>query len=52
MQNIGARDLLLVMNLSQADEHVLEGRPSFIAQNLKFDKAEFMLLVYPTELQK
>ncbi len=52
VQNIAAREMLLVMNLSQADETVLEGRPSFILQNLKFDKAEFMLLVYPTEIQK
>ncbi len=47
VQNIGARDMLLVMNLSQDNEHVLEGRPSYISQNLKFEKAEFMLLVYP-----
>jgi 16S rRNA (cytidine1402-2'-O)-methyltransferase len=47
VQNIGGRDILLVMNLSQENEHVLEGRPSFVSQSLKFDKAEFMLLVYP-----
>jgi 16S rRNA (cytidine1402-2'-O)-methyltransferase len=52
VQNIGSRDILLVMNLSQEDEHVLEGRPSYISQNLKFDKAEFMLLVYPLEATK
>lgn len=50
VQNMGARDILLAMNLSQEDECVLEGRPSYIAQNLKFDKAEFMLLVYPVEI--
>ncbi len=47
VQNIGGRDILLVMNLSQDNEHVLEGRPSFVSQNLHLDKAEFMLLVYP-----
>ena len=52
VQNIGGRELLLAMNLSQTDEHVLEGRPSFISQNLKFEKAEFMLLVYPVETAK
>jgi len=48
VQNIGVREILLVMNLSQPEEHCLEGRPAFVAQNLKYDKAEFMLLVYPT----
>lgn len=52
VQNIGSREILLVMNLSQEDEHILEGRPSYVAQNLKFDKAEFMMLVYPVDTSK
>jgi 16S rRNA (cytidine1402-2'-O)-methyltransferase len=41
------RDILLALNLSQPDEEVLEGRPQYVLQNLKFDKAEFMILIYP-----
>jgi 16S rRNA (cytidine1402-2'-O)-methyltransferase len=52
VQNIGARDILLTLNLSQPEEHVLEGRPSYVSQNLKYDKAEFMLLVYPQDSEK
>ncbi len=52
VQNIGARDILLVLNLSQEDECILEGRPIYVSQNLKFDKAEFMLLVYPLDSAK
>lgn len=52
VQNIGGREILLVMNLSQANEHCLEGRPSYVSQNLKFEKAEFMLLVYPLDSAK
>jgi 16S rRNA (cytidine1402-2'-O)-methyltransferase len=48
VQHFNTRDILLVMNLSQEDEEVLEGRPSFVLQNLKFAKAEFMLMIYPT----
>ncbi len=40
------RKMLLTLNLSQEDETVLEGSPKFIQQQLKFDKAEFMILVY------
>lgn len=40
------RRILLALNLSQDDETVLEGQPSKIKQQLKFDKAEFMILVY------
>ncbi|MBC7458673.1 MAG: methyltransferase [Bdellovibrionaceae bacterium] len=47
VQHFNMRDILLVMNLSQVDEEILEGRPSFILQNLKFSKAEFMLMIYP-----
>lgn len=41
------RDMLLALNLSQPDEEILEGRPQYVLQNLKFDKAEFMILIYP-----
>lgn len=47
VQHFNTRDVLLVMNLSQEDEEVLEGRPSYVLQNLKFAKAEFMLMIYP-----
>ena len=47
VQHFNSRDILLVMNLSQETEEVLEGRPSFVLQNLKFAKAEFMLMIYP-----
>lgn len=40
------RRILLVLDLSQETELQLEGLPSFVKQNLKADKAEFMLLVY------
>lgn len=47
VQHFNTRDILLVMNLSQTDEEILEGRPSFVLQSLKFAKAEFMLMIYP-----
>lgn len=40
------RDILLALNLSQEDETILEGRPAQVLKNLKFDKAEFMILIY------
>lgn len=40
------RKLLLVLNLSQENETVLEGLPAKIKQQLTFEKAEFMILVY------
>lgn len=43
------RQALLALNLSQADELVLEGNASHFLQNLDRDKAEFMLLIYPEE---
>ena len=49
VQHFNSRDILLVMNLSQDDEEVLEGRPSFVLQNLRFAKAEFMLMIYPAQ---
>jgi 16S rRNA (cytidine1402-2'-O)-methyltransferase len=47
IQHFNNRDILLVMNLSQEEEEIMEGRPSFVLQNLKFAKAEFMLMIYP-----
>lgn len=43
------RQALLALDLSQETEFVLEGTPSYIAQHLDRDKAEFMLLIYPNE---
>jgi 16S rRNA (cytidine1402-2'-O)-methyltransferase len=40
------RKMLLTLNLSQVDETVLEGKPSQVQQLLRFDKAEFMILIY------
>lgn len=40
------RKLLLVLNLSQESETILEGPPSKIKLQLRFEKAEFMILVY------
>ncbi|MBC7459070.1 MAG: methyltransferase [Bdellovibrionaceae bacterium] len=47
VQHFNTRDILLVINLSQEDEEIMEGRPSFVLQSLKFAKAEFMLMIYP-----
>lgn len=44
--HIKDRQILLVLNLSQEDETVLEGSPEFVRKNLKFEKAEFLILVY------
>lgn len=41
------RRFLLTMNLSQEDESILEGSIDKIISGLRFDKAEFMLLIYP-----
>ncbi len=41
------RSFLLALNLSQKDEAILEGSIQKIQSQLTFDKAEFMLLVYP-----
>lgn len=41
------RKFLLTINLSQEDETVYDGSIDMILGNLKFDKAEFMLLIYP-----
>lgn len=42
------RRALLVQNLSQEDEDQIEGTLDFISKSLKHDKAEFMLLLYPS----
>lgn len=41
------RNLLLALNLSQDNELILEGTPEHIKKNNTFEKAEFMLLIYP-----
>lgn len=41
------RKFLLTINLSQEDETVFDGSIDMILEHLKFDKAEFMLLIYP-----
>lgn len=48
VQHFNQRQCLLALNLSQDTETLLEGSPSKILQHLQFDKAEFMLLIYPT----
>jgi 16S rRNA (cytidine1402-2'-O)-methyltransferase len=40
------RRALLALNLSQADEKILEGPAEKILKELPFEKAEFMLLLY------
>ena len=44
--HLADRKLLLVLSLSQENETVLEGPPAKIKQQLTFEKAEFMILVY------
>jgi 16S rRNA (cytidine1402-2'-O)-methyltransferase len=41
------RKFLLTLNLSQDDEKVLEGPIDKVIAGNPFEKAEFMLLVYP-----
>lgn len=45
-EHLSDRKILLTLNLSQDDESVLEGSPLEVKKQLKFDKAEFMILVY------
>lgn len=45
-EHLSDRKILLTINLSQEDETILEGTPEKIKKQLKFDKAEFMILVY------
>lgn len=40
------RKMLLVLNLSQDNEKVLEGLPEHVQSQIKFEKAEFMILFY------
>lgn len=42
------RRMLLTLNLSQEDEVSLEGTIDQIAKKVPMDKAEFMLLIYPS----
>jgi len=46
-EHFSDRRFLLVMNLSQEDECVLEGNIDKLISGLPYDKAEFMLLMYP-----
>ena len=46
-EHFSNRKFLLTLNLSQEDETVLEGPIDKIISGLKFEKAEFMLLIYP-----
>jgi 16S rRNA (cytidine1402-2'-O)-methyltransferase len=46
-EHFSDRKFLLTLNLSQEDETVLEGKIDQLISGLKFDKAEFMLLIYP-----
>lgn len=47
-EHFSQRRFLLTLNLSQEDESILEGPIDKIISGLKFDKAEFMLLIYPS----
>ncbi|MNK80757.1 Ribosomal RNA small subunit methyltransferase I [compost metagenome] len=46
-EHFSNRKFLLTINLSQDDETVFDGTIDMILEHLKFDKAEFMLLIYP-----
>ena len=46
-EHFSNRRFLLTLNLSQEEETVLEGHIEYLLSNLRVDKAEFMLLVYP-----
>lgn len=46
-EHFSQRKFLLTLNLSQEDERVFEGSIDKIISGLPFDKAEFMLLIYP-----
>jgi 16S rRNA (cytidine1402-2'-O)-methyltransferase len=41
------RRFLLTLNLSQEDETTLDGNIDHLINKNPFDKAEFMLLIYP-----
>lgn len=40
------RRALVTLNLSQEDEQIFEGTGDQLLKQLKFDKAEFMILLY------
>ncbi|MGZ3773254.1 MAG: 16S rRNA (cytidine(1402)-2'-O)-methyltransferase [Pseudobdellovibrionaceae bacterium] len=46
-EHFANRKFLLTLNLSQDDETVLEGSIDKLISGLPYDKAEFMLLIYP-----
>ncbi|MGZ3769664.1 MAG: SAM-dependent methyltransferase [Bdellovibrio sp.] len=46
-EHFSNRKFLITLNLSQEDECVLEGSIDKIISGLPYDKAEFMLLIYP-----
>ena len=47
-EHFSNRRFLLTINLSQEDETVLEGSSDQLIGKLPFEKAEFMLLIYPS----
>lgn len=47
-EHFSNRRFLLTINLSQEDETVLEGNIDHLIGKLPFEKAEFMLLIYPS----
>ncbi|UOF01117.1 16S rRNA (cytidine(1402)-2'-O)-methyltransferase [Bdellovibrio reynosensis] len=46
-EHFSNRKFLLTLNLSQEDETILEGNIDKLISGLPYDKAEFMLLIYP-----
>lgn len=46
-EHFSNRRFLLTLNLSQDDEQILEGKIDKIISDVQFEKAEFMLLIYP-----
>ncbi|NUN05465.1 MAG: 16S rRNA (cytidine(1402)-2'-O)-methyltransferase [Bdellovibrio sp.] len=46
-EHFSNRRFLLTLNLSQEEETVIEGHIEYLLSNLRVEKAEFMLLVYP-----
>lgn len=46
-EHFSKRKILLTLNLSQEDEVILEGTAEKIISTLPFEKAEFMILIYP-----
>lgn len=46
-EHFAERKFLLSLNLTQEDETILDGKIDWILSELKHEKAEFMLLIYP-----